>query len=374
LGNNYILVITDYFTKWVEVIPLANTTALATTKALMDRVILYHGPPRTVVTDRGANFTSNLFTSLCKSIQIKYLKITAYHPQTNGLTERFNRTMMAMLRKYVKDGFSKWEDALGPIAFAYRNSVHSSTNETPYFLNHGRDPVLPIDQFLCVPKYVSTVPSDYKSQLMKRIHDAFKLVKQSMRESRLQQQKQYNKRAEDLSYEIGDRVLLTMKTPLLKTSKKLIPRFIGPYRITKINSNHTVEIQEFPGKQTQLVHVNRLKPLCESMIWRDLPNVILDKVERPPSVLNLSLSSETIANSPPPSPVSLHDVPPDASLDLLTFDDVPDGTLGVSISPDVPNIRAPPNTPADSSTSTTDNLPPRRAGLRPRHLLKTVLP
>jgi transposase InsO family protein len=67
LGNNHILVITDYFTKWVEVIPLRTTSALVTAKALMDRVILYHGPPKTVVTDRGPNFTSELFSSLCKS-------------------------------------------------------------------------------------------------------------------------------------------------------------------------------------------------------------------------------------------------------------------------------------------------------------------
>jgi hypothetical protein len=63
-----------------------------------------------------------------------------------------------------------------------------------------------------------------------------------------------------------------------------------------------------------------------------------------------------------------------ASLDLLTFDDVPDGTLDMSVFPETPNIRAPPNTPADPSTATTENPPPRRAGLRPRHLLKTILP
>ena len=83
LGNNHILVITDYFTKWVEVIPLKTTSALVTAKALMDRVILYHGPPKTVVTDRGPNFTSELFSSLCKALNVKHLRTTAYHPQTN---------------------------------------------------------------------------------------------------------------------------------------------------------------------------------------------------------------------------------------------------------------------------------------------------
>jgi hypothetical protein len=150
--------------------------------------------------------------------------------------------MMDMVRKYLRKGFAKWEDALGPFAFAYRNSVHSSTNETPYFSNHGRDPVLPIDQFLRVRHHLSTVPSDYKSQLMQPIHEAFQLAKRSMWKARQQQPEQYNERAQELLYEIDDRVLLTMKTPLLRTSKKLIPRFIGPYRVTKVNPNHTVEI------------------------------------------------------------------------------------------------------------------------------------
>ncbi|KZS04181.1 Uncharacterized protein APZ42_032918 [Daphnia magna] len=176
LGNNHILVITDYFTKWVEVIPLADQTALSTSKALVDRVILYHGPPRAIVTDLGSNFTYELFFSLCKTLQIKQLRTTAYHPQTNGLTERFNKTVVEMLRKYMEQGFPKWEEVLGPVAFAYRNSVHSSTLETPYFLNHGRDPVVPIDQFLQKPANF-IIPSDYKSQLMQRLHEALYWIK-----------------------------------------------------------------------------------------------------------------------------------------------------------------------------------------------------
>ena len=128
------------------------------------RYFVSRPPPqkKTVVTDRGPNFTSELFSSLCKALNIKHLHTTAYDPQTNGLTERFNRTMVEMIRKYLEKGFSRLEDAQEPLAFAYRNSVHSSTNETHYFLNHGRDPVLPIDHFLQVPNRKSTVPSDYK--------------------------------------------------------------------------------------------------------------------------------------------------------------------------------------------------------------------
>lgn len=70
-----------------------------------------------------------------------------------------------MIRKYLEIGYSRWEDAIGPIAFTFRNSVHASTNETLFFLNRGRDPILPIDHFLQlqVSKTTETTPSDYKS-------------------------------------------------------------------------------------------------------------------------------------------------------------------------------------------------------------------
>ncbi|KAI9550595.1 hypothetical protein GHT06_004910 [Daphnia sinensis] len=108
---------------------------------------------------------------------------------------------------------------------------------------------------------------------MQRLHEAFALVKANLTQAREQQRAQYDKRAREQEFNIGDKVLIDVRTPMAGTSKKLIPRFMGPYRVTKINDNHTVEIQECVGKQTQLVHVNRIKPLYESMIWKDEPCV-----------------------------------------------------------------------------------------------------
>jgi hypothetical protein len=270
-GNNYILVITDYFTKWVEVIALPDWTAETTCKALVDKIINYHGPPRVIVTDRGTNFTSELFNHLCKALKTKHCTTTAYHPQTNGLTERFNKTMVDMLRKYLIDGYEDWEEMLGHVAFAYRHSVNSSTHETPYFLNHGRDAVMPIDNFLTPHSTEPITPQDYKSQTMKRLFDAFQLVKKNLERARLQQKQQYDKRAKNFEYQVGDKVLLDVRAVIPGVSKKLLPRFEGPYRILKICNNHTVEILPTKGGKVQLVHVNRIKPLLEAMIWKDDP-------------------------------------------------------------------------------------------------------
>ncbi|KZS19984.1 Uncharacterized protein APZ42_013448 [Daphnia magna] len=247
-GNNHILVITDNFTKWVEVILLADQTALSTSKVLAD-----------------SHFVSWSPKGHCHRPWFEFFFRAV-------LLTLFNKTVVEMLRKYMEQGFSKWEEVLDPVAFAYRNSVHSSTLETPNFLNHGRDPVVSIDRFLQKPENI-IVPSDYKSQLMQRLHEAFLLVKANLAQAREQQRTQYDKRAREQAFNIGDKVLIDARTPMADTSKKLIPRFMGPYRVTKINNNHTVEIQKCAGKQTQLVHVNRIKLLYESMIWKEEPCV-----------------------------------------------------------------------------------------------------
>ena len=107
-------------------------------------------------------------------------------------------------------------------------------------------------------------------------------------DARTQQKKQYDKRAEECDFRVGDRVLLDVKVTKLGTSKKLNPRYQGPYRIYKVNDNSTVEIRSYNGGKTQLTHVNRLKALTESMIWRDEECVDFDdlrelklRVERP---------------------------------------------------------------------------------------------
>ncbi|KZS20570.1 Uncharacterized protein APZ42_012705 [Daphnia magna] len=151
---------------FLEVIPLTNCTALSTSKALVERIILHHGPLKAIITDRGSNFTSELFSALRKALNIKRMKTTA---------------------KSLENGFERWEDILGPIVFAYNNSLHSSTLKTPYFLNHGRDPVMPIDQLLRPIPPVIVTPSDYESQIMKRLNEAFQLVKINLSQAREQQ-------------------------------------------------------------------------------------------------------------------------------------------------------------------------------------------
>lgn len=108
---------------------------------------------------------------------------------------------------------------------------------------------------------------------------------------------------------------MNKKTPLCRTSKKLIPKFIGPYQITKVNDNKTI-VRDYPGGQTQFVHVNRLKPFCESMIWDDVPGGPFDDVR---NVLpSATPSSLTLTSGVPLPPVTDSVV---TVVDLKNFDD-----------------------------------------------------
>ena len=132
-GNSYIMIVTDYFTKWVEAILLPDQKAKTTARALVKPIISRHGSPKTILTDRGTNFTSKIFSSICSYLGIYRKLTTAYHPQTDDQTERFNNTLLNMLRNYVNEEHDNWEEVLDLICFAYRGSVHSTTHEAPYY-------------------------------------------------------------------------------------------------------------------------------------------------------------------------------------------------------------------------------------------------
>jgi len=267
-GNNCICVMTDYFTKFVTAVALPDQTAQTTADCVYKNIVLMHGPPLALVSDRGSNFTSKLMRYFCKKLNIEQRFTTAYNPASNGETERFNRTMTTMLRKELIDGHhDNWEDVLGEVCFAYRSSIHSSTNESPYYMCFGRDVNFPINKILgAVP---DPVPSaNYVDSLLERLRYSFQRAHEYNKKAREQQREQYNKRAKLFNYKPGDRVLLDVRVVQKGDNRKFTSKFKGPYRIIKVNKNRTVEIADSSFK-AQLVHCNRLKPLYETMLWTD---------------------------------------------------------------------------------------------------------
>ena len=126
-GNKYILVVQDYFTKWVECFPMSNMEAGTVAKIVVEEVVTKFGIPNKIHSDQGRQFESELFKEMCKLLQIEKTRTTAYHPQSDGMVERFNRTLASMISMFVDENHSDWDELLPYMTMAYRATEDETT-------------------------------------------------------------------------------------------------------------------------------------------------------------------------------------------------------------------------------------------------------
>lgn len=144
-GNRYILLIVDYFTKYAVACSLKNKNAISVADALMEAWILKFGFPLSVHSDQGGEFDNKLMEKLATCGGFAKTRTTPYHPQSDGMVERLNRTLLAMLSMFVCDKRDNWDDILTYVKFAYNTSVHKSTGYTPQRLIVGDESNTPLD-------------------------------------------------------------------------------------------------------------------------------------------------------------------------------------------------------------------------------------
>ena len=144
-GNSFIALFGDHFTKWYEAVPLPDHTAELNATALLEHWISRFGVSVSIPTDKGRNLESKLFQSLMQSLRIDKTRTTFFHPQSNAVIERMNRTLLNMLAKTIDDFQSNWTQQLPYVMMAFRTSVHESTGYTPQLLVFGEDINFSID-------------------------------------------------------------------------------------------------------------------------------------------------------------------------------------------------------------------------------------
>ena len=254
-GNKYVLVITDYFTRYVTAVPLPNCTAETTAESLFNDFFCKFGVPIVLVSDQGTHFRNNLMTNLSLLIGYNHIYSTPYHPQSNGIVERFNNTFISQISKLQNSDRNDWDEFLQAVVFAYNSGSHKTTRYSPYELVFGRPPRLPIHSkhsSFAFPK-----PNDYFEQLRKNL----RYFHQSARNNIILQQEKnrtyYNSNRSDPHYTVGDRVLTRIHglkgklNPLFSTTPKVI-----------INTHHpTYFVRDEFNNIESSVHVSDIRPL-----------------------------------------------------------------------------------------------------------------
>ena len=260
-GHQYAVVFVDYLTKWPEVFPVRDQTALTVAHLLVEHVISRHGVPTQLLSDRGAAFMSQLVKEIGELMGFKKVNTTSYHPQTDGLVERFNRTLIDMLAKTVAKNGRDWDERLPYVLFAYRASMQASTMESPFYLLYGRDPRLPCEQTLTPPVARTDICiDDYKSETTLRLQDAWELARANVKKAQRRQKAQHDKHSRKPPFKVGDRVFLFM--PAIRSGKayKFACPYKGPYRILQLYPNGAeLKLIERPHDPGIRVALNRLR-------------------------------------------------------------------------------------------------------------------
>ena len=268
--NCYVMVVGDYFSRWMEAIPLPNQEASTVADHLVDEVFMRFSVPEQLHSDQGPQFESQLVKEVCKLLHIKKTRTTPYHPQCDGMVERFNRTLLNMLATHCKDHPWDWEQHICKVCMAYNTSLNSTTGYTPFYLMFGRQARLPVDVMYGGTITDSQSPSEYAVSLKKQLTAAFDTVRQTCKTQHERQKEQYNKRIHGDPHSVGDWVwVLNPKVPKNNT-KKLFHPWKGPCKVVKRISECTYRIQYLTGRrQRQVVHFNRLKPCPKNVRLRD---------------------------------------------------------------------------------------------------------
>jgi len=194
-GNQYILVAGDYFTRWMEAYAIPNQEADTVAQKLTEEMFLRFSPPEQLHSDQGRQFESILVAEICKVLGIKKTRTTPYHPQGDGMVERFNRTLISLLSTAIKDHHTEWEDHLRATCMAYNTSEQSTTGFTPFFLMFGREARMPIDiMFGRPPENEGLSHSEYAIQLRDKLESSYDTVRQHRQRALQRQKDHYDKK------------------------------------------------------------------------------------------------------------------------------------------------------------------------------------
>ena len=260
-GKRYILTLVDYATRYPEAVALSNINTETVAEALVS-MFSRVGVPAEILSDQGTQFLSHVMKEVCRLLSVKQLVTTPYHPQCNGLVERFNGTLKLMLKRMCSERPKDWDRYVDPMLFAYREVPQESLGFSPFEMIYGhsvRGPMTILKQLWTSEQEDPDVKSTYQYviDLRERLQDTCDLAHQNLLKSQVRQKKYYDCRSRERSFKPGEKVLLLLPTD----ENKLLMQWKGPFIVLECVNQCDYKIQ-LPGK-VRLFHANLLKKYCD---------------------------------------------------------------------------------------------------------------
>ena len=265
--NKYLLVCMDRFTKWPECCPLRNIRADSVARAFVALVVTRHGVPMECQSDQGTQFTSTMFREVGRLLGMKHTYSAAYHPEAQGLVERFNSTLCALLRAFVAKNQKDWCQYLDLVLFAYRTSTHSSTGFSPFELECGRSARLPMHD-VCPPADDKHYDSacEYIDKLRTGLQLAFAKASRANTVAASGQKARYDQKARMVEFQEGDLVFIRQVEPSEGLTPKLHPSWMGPCLVCAILGDELLVKPEDQRIKARWVHINDCKPFTRRRV------------------------------------------------------------------------------------------------------------
>jgi len=265
----------DYATRYPEAVALKKTT-IAIAEALVS-IFARVGVPDEILSDKGTQLTSELMKEVGRLLSVKQLTTTPYHPQCNGLVERFNGTLKTMLKRMCSERPQDWDQYLDALLFAYREAPQESLDFAPFEMLYGRSVKGPLQILRQLWTRKQSDPEvrttyQYVVDLRNRLEETWEMAHEEMKKQQGIQKRQFDSRAKDRTFKHGDLVLILLPT----SDNKLLMQWKGPFKVLERVDGLHYRIQV--GRKQKIFHANMLKQYFSADSGE--PEDVLDPTEQ----------------------------------------------------------------------------------------------
>ena len=286
-GKDAIVVYVDKLTKMTHYAATTTTvTALELARITIQEVVRLHGVPEDILSDRDPRFMAKFWRAFWSQLGTTLTPSTAYHPQTDGQTERQNRTLEEMMRAVINFQQTDWDEHLAVAELAFNNSVHASTGFTPFYLNCGQEVQMPLDY--AIASAANPINNPEAAVRIRRLHADLERARMHIEQAQQRQARYADAHRRAVTFQVGDSVLLSTEHLRFVGSDTRTPKFtykfIGPFKIKRVVNENAYELDLPPQLQIHpVLNISRLKVYHNGQ--RLFPNRPVPDSRPPPEVI-----------------------------------------------------------------------------------------